>query len=401
MSLLRVVAFLASVLVPAGRRRPACATGVGWLGAGLVLAACEGGPASSSDGAEVIWLNRNVTYVSAQPYVDDDLVITKGSLAARIHALDRRTGSLRWEREVPGSGSIPGLPNGPSVRFGDLVIVAAWDVHAFRRTTGELVWTFTDPAEFPAVDGVAIWNGRVYSPGTDHLFVLDARTGALIQKIYLDGARGYEPVVENGVVYMTARYRHPQTPYLAGNGFLTALDAVSGATLWRLPIEAADPAAGGAVGPVALTPDLVLVGTNNEAILGVDRQTGTIRWSYQSPKNLPYGSNIQGGVALIDNVLVAGATSGRVTGVSIIDGAELWVREHGGHLSSDIISGPGVVIVSLGAVQGIDGEGRTAWLHGFYPTWRHLSSPTYYDGIVYTGGPDGIAAIRVPRQPDN
>jgi outer membrane protein assembly factor BamB len=259
------------------------------------------------------------------------------------------------------------------------------------------VWSFSDPAEYPSIDGLAVWNGRVYSPGTDHLFVLDARSGHLILKIHLDGARGYEPVVEDGVVYVTARYRHPANPNLAGNGFVAALDALTGATLWRVPIDADDPAAGGAVGPVALTEDLVLVGTNNEAMLGIDRATGIVRWSYQSPKNLPYGSNIEGGVAVVDTVVVAGATSGRVTGVSIRDGRELWIREHGGSMNTDVVPGPGVVIIALGAVQGITADGKLAWFHGFYPTWRHLSSPTYRDGVVYTGGPDGIAAVRLPR----
>ena len=85
-------------------------------------------------------------------------------------------------------------------------------------------------------------------------------------------------------------------------------------------------------GTPALAGDLVIVPTNGGRLLGIDRQTGAVRWE----KHLP-GPTWQSPV-VVDDVLVEGDCSGVLHGYDLsdpmVDPPQLWSVSLGGCIES-------------------------------------------------------------------
>ncbi len=123
------------------------------------------------------------------------------------------------------------------------------------------------------------------------------------------------------------------TIYVGNNaGWLYAIDATSGATKWRYRVS--DPLMSAplvynnlvivgegneqSMGPTPTAP--LYVGTNNNAMLAFDRDTGTLRWRTLLP-----GSGMPT-PAIIDNVLVHHNGAGWITALDPATGKKLYVR---------------------------------------------------------------------------
>src|SRR6185437_11585766 len=185
------------------------------------------------------------------------------------------------------------------------------DVYALALTTGKLQWEYrcNQPEKSgPGPNGVAVNRGRVYGLTPTAAFALSASTG---RTIWTDshllrkgqGTFGIQPQVANGRVYLAS-----QLGAGPGGGVLLALDASSGAVLWRFnTVVGPDPgvrALGVGAGGAWETP---LVGTDGSVTYGIgnpyqtaaaaiahpaldlytdsdvrlDAATGKLRWYYQ------------------------------------------------------------------------------------------------------------------------
>ena len=121
----------------------------------------------------------------------------------------------------------------------------AWErVHCFDEKTGELLWTYRDPAEFPDTydpkspsgpcPTPAVENGRVFSIGaTGHLLCLEARKGtALWQRILAENYNLIEspnftacPLVEGGLLIIVVGGKP--------GACVVAFDKRTGKEVWR------------------------------------------------------------------------------------------------------------------------------------------------------------------------
>jgi outer membrane protein assembly factor BamB len=100
-------------------------------------------------------------------------------------------------------------------------------------------------------------------------------------------------------------------------GEVIAFDAQSGAERWR--------AASGAevLAPPAVSESMVVVRASDSRLIGFDANDGARRWVYQRATP-PLALRSFAGVALQDNVVVAGYPGGKLAAVSIANGGALW-----------------------------------------------------------------------------
>ncbi|MDZ4777106.1 MAG: PQQ-binding-like beta-propeller repeat protein [Alphaproteobacteria bacterium] len=143
----------------------------------------------------------------------------------------------------------------------------------------------------------------------------------------------------------------------SGFGFAAALDATTGAEVWRTntqaPIHAAPTVSGGRVFAV----------TNDSELLAFDATTGTVQWTHQAiaePARILSASS----PAVRGDLVVAPFASGEVVALLAANGRRLWV---------DALTRAGR-LTSLSAINDIAGR------------------PVALDGVVYAASHSGILA---------
>jgi polyvinyl alcohol dehydrogenase (cytochrome) len=166
-----------------------------------------------------------------------------------------------------GTGAVSASP---SVVDG-VVYVGSWNgtMYALDASTGQPVWTFDiddphpgDRNGFPGIQSsAAVEDGIVYFGAADaNVYALDAHTGALVWKTALgnpdtsvEGAHVWSsPAVFDGKVYV-GKSSHIDAPCV--RGALFALDAASGAPVWRFDSLPAHVCSNDAQKPCMADPD--------------------------------------------------------------------------------------------------------------------------------------------------
>jgi outer membrane protein assembly factor BamB len=106
---------------------------------------------------------------------------------------------------------------------------AASNVMALRVATGQVLWThhYTSPSS-AGPNGLTIADGRIYGVTDTGVFALAARTGRPVWDDTQLGAKAHfdmAPQVAGGMVFVSSA--------LVAGGILYALDARTGAIIWR------------------------------------------------------------------------------------------------------------------------------------------------------------------------
>lgn len=168
---------------------------------------------------EVASGNENA-FMGAPAYDEGILYTTGGSL---LLALDSESGKELWRVKNAEQFLALAVANG-------LVYVGNWDgaLYAFDQLTGEQRWKYQARAgEFwsaPAVSDAIVYVGN----GDQFLYALNAHSGELIWSFKTAGRAVSEPLVADGVVYVSdSSHEFPRGPR-----HLYALDALTGAELW-------------------------------------------------------------------------------------------------------------------------------------------------------------------------
>jgi len=255
----------------------------------------------------------------------------QSSQAAGLTATEVAHLKLRWAFGLPSGGETSGQPSvfGGRVFFGDYNSYA----YSVDPATGCVYWSFHADAQIRTAALVAFINikieksrvGRMavfFGDKKANLYALDARTGELIWKRNLEqrllshitgapvfyagrlyvGLAGSEEIVSSDPHYPCCTYR----------GSLTALDASTGAVIWKtytIPDEP-KPTKKNSIGTqlwapagasIWTTPTIdpkrhaIYVGTGNaftepavktsDSIMAFDLKTGKVLWSYQALAN--------------------------------------------------------------------------------------------------------------------
>jgi glucose dehydrogenase len=364
--------------VRANSNRPALAS-VALLGAcGLLIAACGGNQvAAASPACKTASTNTATSTARASgswPYSNADLANTRIAPDSTISSANVSRLKQAWTFKLSGTaaagvGRSGSLAANPIVERG-VVYLQDLDsnVYALALRSGKLEWEYACNAperSGPGPNGVAVVDGRVYGETPTSVFALSAATG---KPIWVSthilsagqGTFGIQPQVANGRVYLASQYGIGP-----GGGVLIALNASTGAVLWKFNsvlgldrgVQALGLGAGGAwetplvsddgtvtygIGNPYQTPAAAIAHpsaqlyTNSD--VNLDAATGKLRWYFQGVPNdfKDYdlqASPISTGIGRVP-VVIGGGKMGYVYEMNAESGKLLWktpVGKHNGH----------------------------------------------------------------------
>ncbi len=239
----------------------------------------------------VVWTFTTAGRVISSPAVAGDAVYV-GSTDHHLYAIDRATGRERWRFATRGA-----VNSSPAVAHG-LVYVGSVDgnVYAVDTATGKARWTFAtrgerrftasgihgaiprtermpDPFDVflssPVVSGETV----VIGSGDQHVYALDATTGAVRWSFATGDVVHASPAVADGVVYIGSWDRN-----------LYALDLATGRERWRYT-TGNDTTIYNQIGiasSAAVSDGRVFVGGRDGHFHAVDAATGRLLWKHDN-----------------------------------------------------------------------------------------------------------------------
>lgn len=176
---------------------------------------------------------------------------THYSASAQIDRANVRRLGFAWEY---ATGTRRGLEATPIVVDGVMYTSGvAGRVYALIAKTGQPLWTFTPPMDLQIVRhtccdqvnrGVAVWQGKVYVAALDgQLYALDAGSGAELWKVdtIIDKQRGYSSTGAPQVAGKVVVIGNSGAEYDA-RGYISAYDLATGKLAWRFFTVPGDPA---------------------------------------------------------------------------------------------------------------------------------------------------------------
>jgi len=202
----------------------------------------------------------------------------------------------------------------------------AWDQEVLaangddRASVESSVAIYEDVAYFGTTAGLIL--------GYDLSGLDEGRSPEQVFRFFTGGDNDASVVVDDeGMLYVGSQYDR-ELPRAREVGQLTKLDPSNPTNpiVWK--VDDAGAVGGGVYGTVAVDGDTVYADTNGGRLMGIDRQTGTVRWTKQF--SLP----LWGSPVVVDDVLLLGDCEGffRAWDVSdpAVDPPELWSVELGG-----------------------------------------------------------------------
>jgi outer membrane protein assembly factor BamB len=199
-------------------------------------------------------------------------------------------------------------PSAPAMFKGNPQLTGVYDAPSPRRLNGV---RFTFSAAGPIRSTPAVVDGSLYVGSADGwLYALDALSGRERWRAALGAGINASPCVAGGMVFITSR-----------DGKLHALAAANGSSRWTIDL-------GKDLGsknywdfytssPVAYDGKLY-VGSGDGHVRAVDPRTGRIAWSFDA------GSRVRSTPAVTDAAVVFGTMSGHVVALDRRSGAQRW-----------------------------------------------------------------------------
>ena len=239
----------------------------------------------------LVWKFRTGGRVISSPLVVGDAVYV-GSADGALYAVDRATGAQRWKFETRG-------PVNSSPAYHDGLVYAGsvdGNFYAVDAATGTVKWTFATKGErrftAPGIHGAiprtermpdpfdvflsspAVAGNTVYfGSGDQHVYALDAATGALRWSFATGDVVHASPAVVDGVVYIGSWDRN-----------IYALDARTGRERWR-HTTGNDTIIYNQIGvasSAAVAGDMLVVGGRDGKFHALDARTGAGRWVHDN-----------------------------------------------------------------------------------------------------------------------
>ena len=397
------------------------------------------GPVPTLD--TVAWRFQTKGRVISSPAVAGGLVVV-GSTDGSLYGINRSDGTQRWAFATKGP-----VMSSPAVAFG-LVYVSSVDgnIYAVDTATGAQQWVFATKGErrftAPGIHGAVPRtermpdpfdvflssptpaNGTVYiGSGDQHIYALDARTGALKWSFATGDVVHAAPAVSEGTVYVGSWDRN-----------LYALDAATGKEKWRYTTGndttiynqiglASSPAVAGG---------MVFVGGRDGHFHAVNEKTGELVWKHNNRGGWTIASPaVRDGIvyfptsdgtrfkaldaatgtvkfdlqnravsfsspALVGNVAFYGTSDGYLQAVDISNGTvRNTFRTEGSKANGDRYTDENGRLKTNLMYPDRTLDGMMIGMRTMQTLGSILSSPTVVGGVLYVGSTDGyLYAIR-------
>jgi len=154
----------------------------------------------------VDWTFESSDDAFTSPAVVGGVVYFAGSGDGYVYAVDASTGNERWQNKCEIYHFSVGPP---AVANGRVFVACENSIGAFSAATGDLLWEVADPFRDIPLPEVTVSGGVVYVASyhmgnfsAQHLYALDASTGAVLWTIGGEQWGITTPAVANGLVYM-------------------------------------------------------------------------------------------------------------------------------------------------------------------------------------------------------
>lgn len=260
----------------------------------------------------------------------------------------------------------------------------------------EPVWENVVGGEY-AINAPAVTDGPVAFQSDTRVYALSRRTGEVVWTVDIDSAPNYfSPVFDAGRVFAAGdgSSREGRT------GTLTAIDAESGAQVWRLHNDIGDT-------PTAANGAVYFGDDPRNApgtIRAVDQRDGDERWSFEITdgrhSSVPHGPATADGTVYIGANL-QNADDGRYGGLYAVDaedGTREWRRTIDDTIETSPVVDDGTVYFGAadgGSIHAFDAAtGEEEWSYA-KPTGgsNYWVTPAVADGTLFAGNVGGVVAI--------
>lgn len=331
------------------------------------------------------------------PTVDDSTVYFS-SARHEVYALRKSDGTRRWISMSIGLN----FPIGHSLHFAqNLVLYPEFDLHAFDAATGVRAWVFSDSGH--AAGGFSTLSSdssKVYGGSRSGVVVaVNLRDGTLAWRTHVSTDTGqvnvYSPLVSGGRVF--AGYIKYSLPFSGG---IVALDAATGAALWRRDLPPVTPDLwGGAYDGLVVWQDLVIVASQDGRVTAFRSDSGFPVWTAPRPAGLGTGVNDSRPLAIVGDVVVVGSTLELVQGLDARTGSVVWSRgtEGRGSINYPITSIGNTFLLlytSLQVARLVGATGSTLWETGLNFEPYLFVRPAFDSSRVFVAGDSGFYALR-------
>ena len=267
-----------------------------------------------------------------------------------------------WSADIgAGDGRKQRIVASPVVGGGLIYTLDAEALVTATSPSGQTVWQSDvrparDRGGQATGGGLAFDGGRIFvSLGYGNLVALDAATGAEIWRQRLDGTASGTPTVFDGIVYLTA-----------GDDRGWALTVEDGRLLWQLTASPDVTNVLGAPAP-AVAGDLAVFAFGSGEVQAVFRRGGLRRWDASVRGERPgtaLGSigDVTAPPVIVGSRVYVGNQSGRLVALALESGARLWTADEGAQ-GNIVAAGDSIFVLSdLNELLRLDAsDGSRVW----------------------------------------
>ena len=204
--------------------------------------------------------------------------------------------------------------------------------------------------------GLAVEGGRVFATtGFAELVALDAASGAVIWRQSFDAGVGGAPTVAGGAVFVVAR-----------DGSAWAIDAQDGKVLWQIAGTPGTAGMSGVSAPAIADKTVIFPFASGE-MLAVDRATGVPVWQARVAGSRPgrgYAtvSDLTGDPVVLGGTVYAGSSAGKLVALDAATGERRWSADEGATSPVQVAGGSVFLVSDQAQLVRIDAAtGATIW----------------------------------------
>jgi eukaryotic-like serine/threonine-protein kinase len=284
-------------------------------------------------------------------------------------------------------------------------------VYAVNLADGALQWKFETGSR--VTSSPAVHQGLVYFASYDgNIYAVDAKTGVKRWQFSSEGEHrftgrhlhGSDPAAESMPdpfdFYLSSPTIVADSLYVgSGDGHVYALDAASGALLWKFQtgdVVHASP---------AVANGLVYVGSWDSYFYALDANSGLERWRFKTGEDHKIANQvgIQSSAAIADGVVYFGCRDSNLYALDAASGAKKWVYSNkGSWVISTPIAKDGTLYFATsdsGLLHAVDAKTGTLKYSLSFHHWPMFSSPAIAGRNLYIGSNSGtLMAIDLDKR---
>ena len=291
--------------------------------------------------------------ISSSPAIVGGVVYV-GADDGCFYALNALTGICLWNQTL-GRFTV----SSPAV-VGGVVYVSVWEGrdYALNATTGSVIWNISRSY---GSSSPAVVNGLHYiSSGGSSVIARNASTSVKVWETNINGGNEASPIVVDNVVY------------IADSGYVSALDALTGAIKWSKNLYIS-----GTFNAPAVANGLVYVECGGSLVYALDADTGAQIWSFDTNANSGSTPTVAEGIVYV------GSLNRGLFALNATSGAEIWNSPTNIWHSSFAVAGGVIYAGNDNGMYALNAyTGAQIW--NYTPSNININSaPAIANGILY------------------